>query len=187
MRDVAPSGPSFEHDRRGRPRTARCHTPSRATCAIAPGQLVVIDWGAMLDGYCSDCTRTVAAGELDDEAKDVYELVLRRPSWPALRRSSAGADGARRRRLRASGDRGRRPRRASSATASATASGSRFTRPRGSRSAPRTTLQAGNVVTVEPGVYLPGQFGVRIEDLVAVTDEGCEILTSIPKDLRTVG
>ena len=45
---------------------------------------------------------------------------------------------------------------------------------------------AGNVVTVEPGVYLPGRLGVRIEDLVVVTDEGCEILTSISKELTVV-
>ena len=43
--------------------------------------------------------------------------------------------------------------------------------------------EAGNVVTVEPGVYLPGKFGIRIEDLVVVTDDGCEILTSLSKDL----
>jgi Xaa-Pro aminopeptidase len=49
------------------------------------------------------------------------------------------------------------------------------------------SLQAGNVVTVEPGIYLPGEFGVRIEDLVIVTDEGCQILTGHPKDLRVIG
>ena len=50
-----------------------------------------------------------------------------------------------------------------------------------------SVLAAGNVVTVEPGVYLPGQFGVRIEDLVVVTDTACTILTSVPKELITVG
>ena len=48
------------------------------------------------------------------------------------------------------------------------------------------TLQAGTIVTVEPGVYLPGAFGVRIEDLVVVTEDGCEILTGLPKELRVV-
>src|SRR5947209_2356672 len=47
-------------------------------------------------------------------------------------------------------------------------------------------LAAGNIVTVEPGVYLPGKFGVRIEDLVAVTDQGCDVLTSLSKDLTVV-
>ena len=47
-------------------------------------------------------------------------------------------------------------------------------------------LEAGNVVTVEPGVYLPGEFGIRIEDLVTVTEEGCEILTAFTKELVTV-
>ena len=49
------------------------------------------------------------------------------------------------------------------------------------------TLVAGNVVSVEPGVYLPGDLGVRIEDLVVVTEGGCDILTGLPKDLRVVG
>ena len=48
------------------------------------------------------------------------------------------------------------------------------------------TLVAGNVVTVEPGVYVPGRFGVRIEDLVAVTEDGCDVLTQYTKELVTV-
>ena len=48
------------------------------------------------------------------------------------------------------------------------------------------TLEAGNTVTVEPGLYVPGEFGIRIEDLVAVTERGCEVLTGFPKELVTV-
>jgi Xaa-Pro aminopeptidase len=50
----------------------------------------------------------------------------------------------------------------------------------------KDTLVAGNVVTVEPGIYVPGRFGVRIEDLVVVTDDGCDILSSLPKSLTSV-
>jgi Xaa-Pro aminopeptidase len=58
--------------------------------------------------------------------------------------------------------------------------------PRLSRAGGEEPLAAGNVVTVEPGVYLPGRFGVRIEDLVVVGEEGAEILSAYPKDLTTV-
>ena len=58
--------------------------------------------------------------------------------------------------------------------------------PRLSRTAPEEPLRAGNVVTVEPGVYVPGSLGVRIEDLVLVGDDGCERLTSLPKQLITL-
>jgi Xaa-Pro aminopeptidase len=50
----------------------------------------------------------------------------------------------------------------------------------------KDTLEAGNVVTVEPGIYVPGRFGVRIEDLVVVTDDGCDVLSSLSKSLTVV-
>jgi Xaa-Pro aminopeptidase len=148
---------------------------------IGANQMVVIDWGAQLDGYCSDCTRTVATGEPSAEAKEVYELVLE-AQLTGLRAVRAGArsravDTAAREIIKAAGY------------------GENFGHGLGHgvglaiHEDPRLTqtaegeLEAGNVVTVEPGVYLPGTFGVRIEDLVAVTDDGCEILTSLPKDL----
>ena len=152
---------------------------------ISAGTLVTIDLGCYLDGYASDCTRTFAVGEPDAD--------LRRD----LRDLPRGAGGiARRRAPRCRRPRGRcgRPRRSSpqrvtastSATASATASGSPSTRARGCRRAPTATLEPGMVVTVEPGIYLPGRGGVRIEDLVIVTETGGERLTSYTKELQRV-
>lgn len=153
--------------------------------AIPAGSLVVIDWGAELDGYCSDCTRTVAAGEIGPEDAEVYELV-RAAQSAALAAVAPGASG-----------------RAVDAVArdliGAAGHGERFGHGLGHgvglevHEAPRlskaseATLAPGNVVTVEPGVYLPGRLGVRIEDLVAVTADGHDVLSSLPKGLRTVG
>ena len=151
---------------------------------IPAGALVVIDWGARVDGYCSDCTRTIATGPLDSAAEDVYELV-RQAQADALAAVRAGAEG-----------------RAVDAVArdaiEAAGYGESFGHGlghgvglevhEGPRLAKQTedVLAAGNVVSVEPGVYVPGEVGVRIEDLVAVTDEGADVFTSYPKELVTV-
>jgi Xaa-Pro aminopeptidase len=152
---------------------------------IAPGSLVTIDWGAELDGYCSDCTRTYAAGrEPSDRAKEVYELVA------AAQRAGLAAVGP--------GVAGRDADAAARAVIEAAGHGEHFGHGLGHgvgmeiHEAPRlsvtsgSTLAAGHVVTVEPGVYLPGELGVRIEDLVLVTDEGRELLNGLPKDLTVV-
>jgi Xaa-Pro aminopeptidase len=147
--------------------------------------LVVMDIGAIVDGYCSDCTRTFATGPLDDEALSAYELVLRAQA-EALAATRAGAE-----------------HRAVDAVAreiiDAAGHEEHFGHGLGHgvgleiHEAPRLgktaegTLAAGNAVTVEPGVYLPGRFGVRIEDLVIVTKAEPEVLTGFPKDLVTVG
>jgi Xaa-Pro aminopeptidase len=151
---------------------------------IPSGVLVVIDWGAKLDGYCSDCTRTIATGPLDAGAEEIYELV-RAAQADALAAVRAGAEA-----------------RAVDAVAreaiGAAGHGERFGHGLGHgvglevHESPRLSKQtddvlaAGNVVSVEPGVYLPGELGVRIEDLVAVTDEGADVFTSYPKELVTV-
>jgi Xaa-Pro aminopeptidase len=151
---------------------------------IAPSCLVTIDWGAQLDGYCSDCTRTFAVGEPGERAREVYELVLaaQLTGLDAVRAGVSGrdADAAARERIDAAG------------------LGERFGHGLGHgvgleiHEAPRlsrtsdATLAAGHVVTVEPGVYLPGELGVRIEDLVLVTDDGCERLNTLPKELQQV-
>lgn len=182
MRDRGAQRPSFETIVAAGPHGALPHAQPREV-EIKAGQLVVIDWGAELDGYCSDCTRTVATGDPGEEARQAYELVLE-AQLAGLGAVRAGEDA-----------------RAVDAVARAVIAdagqGERFGHGLGHgvglavHEGPRLSqrsddgLVAGNVVTVEPGVYVPGEFGVRIEDLVVVTDDGCDILTSIPKHLMT--
>ncbi len=149
---------------------------------IGAGELVVFDMGAELDGYCSDCTRTFATGELSEAASEVYELV-RSAQQRALEAVEAGAegravDGVAREMIEAAGH------------------GERFGHGLGHgvgmevHEAPRLSsrsddvIEVGEVVTIEPGVYLPGELGVRIEDLVAVTADGFRNLSGLPKELR---
>jgi Xaa-Pro aminopeptidase len=152
---------------------------------IPGGTLVTIDWGAQLDGYCSDCTRTVAtAGDLPDALREVHELVLaaQLASLAAVRPGPTGkeVDAVARDVIGAGGH------------------AEHFGHGLGHgvglevHEAPRLsvtgtdTLAAGHVVTVEPGVYVPGTGGARIEDLVVVTDGGHDVLSGHPKDLLVV-
>lgn len=151
---------------------------------IGPNELVVIDWGAELDGYCSDCTRTLATGDLPDATLEAYDLV-HQAQLAGLQAVTAGVGG-------------RDADAAARDVISDAGHGEHFGHGLGHgvglevHEAPRlsqrsdSVLSSGNVVTVEPGVYLPGQFGVRIEDLVVVTETACQILTSVPKELITV-
>ena len=151
---------------------------------ISRGELVVIDWGARVDGYNSDCTRTVAAGSVSEEAAAVYSLVLD-AQLSGVRAVRPGADG-------------REVDSAAREVIEAAGYGLEFGHGLGHgvglevHENPRLSqrsddvLAAGNAVTVEPGIYLPGRFGVRIEDLVIVTDDGCDILSSIGKELIVV-
>jgi Xaa-Pro aminopeptidase len=151
---------------------------------IGRGELVVFDMGARLDGYCSDGTRTYATGEPGEEARAVHGLVLeaQRAALDAIVAGAGGeaVDAVARKAIEAAGH------------------GGRFGHGLGHgvglevHEAPRLSLrsgdvlEAGEVVTVEPGVYLPGRFGVRIEDLVVVTEEGHRNLSALPKDLQLV-
>jgi Xaa-Pro aminopeptidase len=152
---------------------------------IAPGSRVTIDIGAVLDGYHSDCTRTFATGPVPDPLGEVYELVRKAQlaGLDAVRPgvTGKGADAVVRDIITEAGH------------------GAHFQHgtghgvglqihedPRLSITYP-ATLEQGMVVTVEPGVYLPGVGGVRIEDLVVVTGDGCERLTGYPKELITAG
>jgi len=152
--------------------------------AIAPGGFVVCDFGVILGGYCSDQTRTVWVGTAPPEARRAYESVreAQEAAIAAVRPGvSAGeVDAAARKVLRKAG------------------LGRYFTHSTGHgvgleiHEAPRVAagqrevLKPGMVITIEPGVYFPGKWGVRIEDMVAVSKDGCEVLTPTGKDFLAV-
>jgi Xaa-Pro aminopeptidase len=175
--------PSFETIVAAGPHGALPHATPRDV-PIGEGDLVVIDWGAQWEGYCSDCTRTVAAGEPGAEARELYELVLQAQltGLEAVKAGRGGreTDAAAREVVRDAGH--------GDEFGHGLGHGVGLDIHEGPRLSQRSEdqLQVGNVVTVEPGVYLPGRFGIRIEDLVVVTDDGCEILTSVPKRLLVV-
>ncbi len=152
---------------------------------IPANTLVVIDWGAQLDGYASDCTRTVATGELDPRDRDVYELVLRaqEAALEAVRPGPTGreVDAIARTIIDEAGHAEHFGHGLGHGVGMEVHEGPRLSKQG------KDPLAAGNIVTVEPGVYVPGAVGVRIEDLVVVTAQGREVLTGISKALRIVG
>ena len=186
MRRLGAVGPSFPSIVAAGPHGALPHAEPREE-PIPRDALVTIDWGALLDGYCSDCTRTYATGErLPEGAREVYELVLaaQLAGLAALRPGPNGKaiDAVARKAIEAAGH------------------GEHFGHglghgvglevheaPRLSRTAGEQPLRAGTVVTVEPGIYIPGRYGVRIEDLVAVTAGEPLVLTGLAKELTVVG
>jgi len=180
------AGPSFSPIVASGPHGALPHAVPRQV-PIEADTLVVVDMGCVLDGYSSDCTRTYATGEgLSDEMRSVYDLVLR-AQLAALDAVRAGVGGR-------SVDSVARDLIGSEGRADQFGHGlghgvglDIHEDPRLSQSVSDKPLAAGNVVTVEPGVYVPGAFGVRIEDLVVVTDDRPEILTSFTKELTVVG
>jgi Xaa-Pro aminopeptidase len=151
---------------------------------IKPGGFAVCDFGVILGGYCSDQTRTVWVGSVSEDARVAYEAVLEAQlaAIAAVRPgvSVGEVDGAARKVLRKRG------------------LGRYFTHSTGHgvgleiHEAPRvaagqkTVLQPGMVITIEPGVYFPGKWGVRIEDMVTVTARGCDVLTPTRKDFLAI-
>jgi Xaa-Pro aminopeptidase len=152
---------------------------------LAHGDLVVLDFGGVLDGYCCDLTRTVSVGPPSAESRRVHEAVREaqlaaiaavRPGIAATAVDVAARSVLEHHRL-------------GEAFGHGTGHGlgldvheePRITRPRPDVSEVR--LEPGMVFTIEPGAYLPGWGGVRIEDDVLVTENGCEVLTDVPRDL----
>jgi Xaa-Pro aminopeptidase len=157
----------------------------RASQAAIPAQsFVVCDFGVILSGYCSDMTRTVYVGRPSAEAREIYQAVrqAQQAAVDAVKPgvSVSNVDRAARKSLQKSG------------------LAKYFTHSTGHgvgleiHEAPRLaagqkeTLQPGMVITIEPGVYVPGKWGVRIEDMVVVTERGCDVLTPASKEFVAV-
>lgn len=183
IRERGAWGPSFASIIAAGAHGALPHAEPRDV-AVQAGELLVVDWGAVVDGYCSDCTRTLATGELDGEAREVYELVAEAQlaGLEAVRARARGVDvdAAVRQVIVTAGYGEQFGHGLGHGVGLETHEGPSLS----TRS--QDVLEAGNVVTVEPGVYLPGRFGVRIEDLVVVREDGCEVLTGLGKGLRVV-
>jgi Xaa-Pro aminopeptidase len=175
--------PSFESIVASAERGALPHAVP-ADVPIPRGTLVTLDIGARLAGYCSDCTRTWATGELPDDLAEAYELVQRAQAeaLDAVRPGPEGreVDAVARDIIEAAGHGEHFGHGLGHGVGLEVHEGPRLSR---TGEAP---LVAGNVVTVEPGVYLPGRGGVRIEDLVVVTEDGHTVLSLTTKDLITV-
>ena len=179
MRGLGAEGPSFETIVASGPNAAMPHHQAGAR-RIVEGDLVVLDFGALVDGYHSDMTRTVMIGEPSDTQSRMYEVVREaQAAGVAAVKAGAGAksvDDACRSVIREAGW--------DEAFLHATGHGVGLDIHEPPRVA-RTTdamLADGQVVTVEPGVYLAEHGGVRIEDTVVVTSEGCRTLTLAPKE-----
>lgn len=156
---------------------------------LQTGDLVVLDFGGVYDGYCVDLTRTVCLGRPDDEMRRVYDAVAQaqRAALAAVRPGVAAiaVDAAARSLL---SDRG-----LAEAFGHGTGHGLGIEvheaphlappRPSSAPSTPSETIEEGMVFTIEPGAYLPGWGGVRLEDDVLVTADGCELLTNVPREL----
>lgn len=152
---------------------------------LQSGDLLVIDWGCYVDGYPSDITRTFAVGEIEPELKRIYDLVKQanQQGKAAARPGASGQDVDR----------------AARAVIEDAGYGSYFFHRTGHglglevheppfmMEGNEEPLAVGNVFTVEPGIYLAGRGGVRIEDDVVITPDGCRSLTTFPRDLITVG
>jgi Xaa-Pro aminopeptidase len=188
LRQAGYERPAFDTIVASGPNSARPHHRA-ASRKLAPGDLVVLDFGGVLDGYCCDLTRMASVGTPSPEARRLYDAVrdAHRAAIAAVKpgRPASEVDAAARDVLQAHG--------LGDAFGHGTGHGLGLDvheEPRVGRrrtDAPDPILEPGMVFTIEPGAYLAGFGGVRIEDDVLVTDTACEVLTSVPRDLRVCG
>lgn len=165
------------------PRAAMPHgRPSEAT--VEPGNVLLLDFGCIVDGYRSDMTRTLFVGEVPDEIGRHHDAVreAQQLAIEALRPGVNGqeVDAIARRRIEADGVE-------PYGHGLGHGIGLETHEPPGLRSSRPATLEAGMVFSVEPGIYLPGVTGIRIEDIVALEDGGPRLLTHAPREPLTIG
>ena len=148
---------------------------------IAAGDIVLMDFGFVVDGYCSDMTRTVVVGSASQKQREVYETVLRAQEAAFEKIGPGGSckevDAAARALIDAS------PYAGLFGHGLGHSLGLEIHESPAFNKTSEAALQPGMVMTVEPGIYLPGEFGVRIEDMVAITQNGFENLTGCSKEL----
>jgi Xaa-Pro aminopeptidase len=180
MQDLGASGTSFETIVASGPRSAMPHGVASER-VIGKNEFVKLDFGCVYKGYCSDMTRTVVVGKADGKQREIYHIVLE-AQMAALAGIKAGITGVEADALARD-------------VIVAKGYGDNFGHglghgvglaihelPRASRLSDNV-LQPNSIVTVEPGIYLPGWGGVRIEDMVVVQEDGVRNLTSSPKEL----
>jgi Xaa-Pro aminopeptidase len=184
MRQAGYERPSFDAIVASGPNSALPHYRA-GDRILTDGDLLVLDFGGVLDGYCSDLTRTVAIGRPSADSRRLYDAVsaAQQAAIAAVRpgADASAVDAAARDVLTSLG--------LGDAFGHGTGHGlgldvheePRIGRPR--PDAASVTLTPGMVFTIEPGAYLPGFGGVRIEDDVLVTDTGCDVLTTVRRDL----
>jgi Xaa-Pro aminopeptidase len=175
--------PSFATIVASGPNAARPHAVPGPE-PIPAGTLVIIDLGAVVGGYCSDMTRTVATGPLPARLEEIYRVCLdAQVAAVAAARAglqASGLDGVARARIAEAGYGEHFGHGLGHGV------GLRIHERPGVRPEGTETLRAGMALTIEPGIYLEGEGGVRIEDLLVLSEEGSEVLSRSPKDLRIV-
>ena len=183
MRRLGAEKPAFETIVAAGVRSALPHAQPTAA-RLQPGQLVVVDMGAFQDGYASDMTRMLYLGTPTAKVKRIYRAVLEAQlaGIDAVRAGArtAHADAAARHVLARYGLDG------AFIHSTGHGLGLEIHEPPRLGKSDKARLQAGMAITIEPGVYLEGFGGIRIEDTVVVTEKGCEILTPTGKDLRVI-
>jgi Xaa-Pro dipeptidase len=168
----------------GGPNSANPHA-SPTERKLQAGDLLVVDWGATYDGYISDLTRTFAVGAVDDEYKKIHQIVqdanaagrgAAKPGVPCANVDKAARD-----------------------VIEMAGYGIYFTHRTGHgigmegheepymRGDNMQLLEPGMAFTVEPGIYLPNRNGVRIEDNVVISEDGADVLSDMPREIRVVG